>query len=417
MTLFVGGFIEPPETGEPEKLQESKYMFSAMKETGECKHKQDNPANNVPKGLVAKHAHEQIAANAYKATHIAHEGKPVAAPERDDALHYSEPDCHEMGQELPHPQATSHQAEAPLYIKHEGDTTGSASDIPQNNPNPTPVGGSTSEGGDKTIFNMPIRTHRNREPGTEYFEWHRERREFREAQGLEPEDWDDDETEVDESPWDPPFDGDGREQVPTRDGVPLLWERHQDYIVWGMRGTVREIAYQAQRLWNFFPPIGERFILGRLNVRLAPMHLEFLFRYLPGETGTIQQARDRILMLRRGALDTDIMFGRQAIQNPPLDNFSPDYRVPPMPGNAPPDWERNHDAMLHANMAKHPTEFLEDCGDFLENGACLEFLQIRMAQCMHLGITAFEQRIANSMIMANREIREWQEQRQTWRPT
>lgn len=372
MTLFVGGLMETPEVDGPPELREIWGRCAIDKGRAVSKHEQDKPANNVAQGSIARHVNEQIDADIeeHQTSNTTCENEFLISESQESLFH-----C----------------VQGRRNIKLAGTNTGRV----QHNFHGSRPDRDSSESCDDNAYNMPIRTHRSRAFDAEYFDYDRMRREMREAEGFAREDWDDDdETELGESLWDSTSEGEEPPAPPTRDGVGLIWERHHDSMVWASRGTADEIRSKVQFLYRFSPPISEEFILGRLNGRFASMHLEFLFRYLPGETGTIQQASDRIFMQTRNVVDSDIIAGRQAIRIHPASYLDPAYQVPPMPSIAPVDWERHHDAMLNIFLGKHPMDFLEECGDFLENGACIEFLQIRMAQSMHLGISLNEMRIA-----------------------
>lgn len=403
MALFIEVPMETAQINGSAKLQESKETCAIVKGRTVRKREQDKAANDAAKRSIVRHL-EQIYTNieAYKTSNTARKNK-FLIPESQEGLHSFEQAHRVAGQEFLHSRASLSSGKAPLYIKPAGAKTLHASHESKPNSDSSDYSG---EGG-VNVYNMPIRSHRYHTPGTQYFNQGIIRREMWQLQRIDPDEWDD-ETDMDESMRG--YNSEGGEPPappPTRDGVPLLWERHQDLIVWTSRGTAEDVRSKIQYLYKFSPPISEEFLLGRLNGRFAPMHLEFLFRYLPGESGTIQQARDRIVMQTRGVIDRDIIAGRQAIQIPSVSYHDPDYQVPPMPGNAPADWEPKHDAILQRFIGKHPTDFLEECELFLANGACIEFLQIRMAQSMHICISMDERGATLSMMNENREVRDW----------
>ncbi|KAK2763889.1 hypothetical protein FQN54_009507 [Arachnomyces sp. PD_36] len=368
--------------------------------------------NNARKLLVGKHVSKHAPTKAHKTPDIEEVHGTLVFRGRDDYISSyprSTPPSgalggpeHGAGYETSGFQANPVPRKSPIYTGEVVAAECEHSIYPPEELNHWSI---NSVGGN--LSNTPIRSHRNRESGSEYFNWTAMDDEMAETEEEDGGEQDaDDEAEI-VSLWGYVPSNDPPPAPPTREGVPLLWERHHDLLVWACRGTIDNIRAQIQYMFQFSPPISEEFLLGRLNGRFARIHLDFLFRYLPGETGTIQQATDRIAMQIRRAVDRDIVEGRQTIRYPALGRYDPQYQTPPMPGNAPADWCRDHDAMLNTFLGEHPTGFLDDCGDFLEHGACLEFLQIRMAQSIHLDISGEEQESANSRIRENRAVRDW----------
>lgn len=375
------------------KLQKSKETLSITK--------QGKLANHAATSFIFKHFEGQVATKVYKTSNIVQGGKPLIPAGQGNPRRRFGPGCDITGKSLD-PRATSLHGMGPIRIKLSGPKTRSVPNSPHENESDCDP--SAHWDGLDSVYNIPIWSHRNRASGTEYFAWNGTE-ETNDA-GFErggQRDWDE-YTEPEDSQWNFRFQGEPPQEPRTRDGVPLVWERHQDLLLWASRGTIDEVRQQMQLAYDFTPPISEEFLLGRLTGRFAPMHLQFLLSYLPGEISTIQRARDRTTMYLSGAVDPDITAGQQPIQAYPMRYGSPWYQTPPMPDNAPIDWEVGHDAMLNLFVYKHPIFFYQECEHFLPDEVDLEFLQIRMAQSIHLGFSVEELRATLSNIYRNSAV-------------
>jgi hypothetical protein len=176
----------------------------------------------------------------------------------------------------------------------------------------------------------------------------------------------------------------------TVNGTPLYWGRFQDYYVWACRGTISEITEQAQAAFRFNPPVSERFIGTLLNGINATRHIKFLETYLPGEKQTLQRAVSRMVLHEIDFYDADVYAGGQGLDVSQLDSSSANYPTPPLPPNAPNGWSRLDDAILLTFIDAGPENFRSEYGRLVYSDLDLEFLGIRMAQCIHLDISSLE---------------------------
>jgi len=176
----------------------------------------------------------------------------------------------------------------------------------------------------------------------------------------------------------------------TVNGIPLYWGRFQDYYVWACRGTISEITEQVQVAFRFNPPVSERYIGTLLNGINATRHVKFLEKYLPGEKQTLQRAVSRSILHEIDFYDADVYTGGQGLDVFQLDHSDANYPNPPLPPNAPNGWSRLDDAILLTFIEAGPETFRSEYGRLVYSDLDLEFLAIRMAQCIHLDLSSLE---------------------------
>ncbi|KAI9734955.1 MAG: hypothetical protein M1834_002036 [Cirrosporium novae-zelandiae] len=191
----------------------------------------------------------------------------------------------------------------------------------------------------------------------------------------------------------------------THDGVPTVWYHWQDMILWSLRGNVDEVRDEIQDFFRFEPPISREYIRERLfgTIERVSEHLTFLERYLPGEICTIRRARARLNTIREDINEQAVLDGGEPGDVAVSSTDSENSVTPPWPNENPPDrWNRDDDVELNILLraGRPPGAFVGHLGSNIETAwisserVNLEWLAIRMAQSLHLGITDREVALA-----------------------
>ncbi|KAI9375407.1 hypothetical protein BJX61DRAFT_140241 [Aspergillus egyptiacus] len=168
---------------------------------------------------------------------------------------------------------------------------------------------------------------------------------------------------------------------------PASWDVHHDYFLYTCRGSVSVIADHLQAVFDFDPPIEERFVRAKLSGVNAYKQMTFLQKYLPGETHTLQRAEARGVLYEVDISDPYVRDGLQEldVKQPKPGSF--DYIEPVLPCWAPSNWSRADDAFAAMYLGEHPRVFLREYGWIFEDRPSIEFVRIRMAQIPHLNLS------------------------------
>ena len=128
---------------------------------------------------------------------------------------------------------------------------------------------------------------------------------------------------------------------------PYNWQAFHQYFMYSCRGDITAVAGELQATFDFEPEIKREWVGRQLNeIGNIQKQLEYLERWLPGESGTMDRVQAREQLASLDCSVPDIYDGMNTGQIFDIDPTSDAYTEPVRPADLPPTWTSIIDATL-----------------------------------------------------------------------
>ena len=152
----------------------------------------------------------------------------------------------------------------------------------------------------------------------------------------------------------------------TNPDRPHNWQAFHQYFMYSCRGDITAVTGELQATFDFEPEIKREWVGKQLNeIGNIRKQLEYLERWLPGESGTIDRVQAREQLASLDCSVPDIYDGVNTGQIFDIDPTSDAYTEPVRPADLPPTWTPIIDATLLTvlpNISTMETFWLDNTG-------------------------------------------------------